>query len=78
MGVWASAVPGTREATDRPRWLTILPATYALLRCVVLLEQGRYDDPTELATSDRPFQIAAGAFVLLAGSLMYAHATRML
>lgn len=59
-------------------WLTILPATYALLRCVVLLEQGRYDDPTELATSDRPFQIAGGAFVLLAGVLMYAHAARIL
>lgn len=56
-------------------WLTVLPATYALLRCVVLLEQGRYDDPTELATRDRPFQLAAGAFVLLAGGLMYARAT---
>lgn len=55
-------------------WLTVLPATYALLRCVVLLEQGRFDDPTELATGDRPFQIAVVAFVLLAGGLMYARA----
>ncbi|HZW06138.1 MAG TPA: hypothetical protein VFF65_03360, partial [Phycisphaerales bacterium] len=56
-------------------WLTLLPVTYAMLRCVVLLEQGRFDDPTELATGDRPFQIAAAVFVLLAGVLMYAHAT---
>ncbi|MBY0308336.1 MAG: UbiA family prenyltransferase, partial [Phycisphaerales bacterium] len=56
-------------------WMTLLPATYALLRCVVLLEQGRYDDPTELATADRPFQAAGAAFVLLAGGLMYLHAT---
>ncbi|MDP1660372.1 MAG: UbiA prenyltransferase family protein [Phycisphaerales bacterium] len=59
-------------------WLTVLPATYALLRCVVLLEQGRYDDPTELAISDRAFQLAAGAFVLLAGGLMYARSTGQL
>lgn len=45
-------------------WLTILPATYALLRCIVLLERGEYDDPTELAANDRPFQLAA---VLFAG-----------
>lgn len=45
-------------------WLTILPATYGLLRCIVLLERGAYDDPTELAAHDRPFQAAA---VLFAG-----------
>lgn len=43
-------------------WLTMLPATYGLLRCIVLLERGQYDDPTELAVSDRPFQAAAGLF----------------
>lgn len=43
-------------------WLTMLPATYGLLRCIVLLERGQYDDPTELAASDRPFQAAAGLF----------------
>jgi decaprenyl-phosphate phosphoribosyltransferase len=59
-------------------WLTLLPVTYAMLRCVVLLEQGRFDDPTELATGDRPFQIAAAAFVLLAGLLMYAHSSGVL
>lgn len=55
-------------------WLTLLPATYALLRCVVLLESGRFDDPTELATGDRPFQIAGTAFIVLTGGLMYLHA----
>lgn len=53
-------------------WLTVLPVTYALLRCVVLLERGRYDDPTELATGDRPFQGAALVFVAMTGTLMYA------
>ena len=45
-------------------WLTMLPATYGLLRCIVLLERGEYDDPTDLATKDRPFQFAAALFVL--------------
>lgn len=43
-------------------WLTTLPATFALLRCIVLVERGEYDDPTELALRDRPFQVAAGVF----------------
>jgi decaprenyl-phosphate phosphoribosyltransferase len=46
-------------------WLTMLPATYGLLRCIVLLEHGEYDDPTELAAQDRPFQVAVGLFVLI-------------
>ncbi len=46
-------------------WVTILPATYALLRCIVLVERGDYDDPTELATRDRAFQVAGVAFVAL-------------
>jgi 4-hydroxybenzoate polyprenyltransferase len=44
-------------------WLTMLPATYGLLRCIVLVERGDYDDPTELATRDRAFQVAGLAFV---------------
>lgn len=43
-------------------WLTMLPATYGMLRCIVLLEAGRYDDPTELAARDRGFQVAVGLF----------------
>ena len=46
-------------------WITVLPATYALLRCIVLVERGDYDDPTELATRDRAFQVAGAAFALL-------------
>lgn len=46
-------------------WPTVLAATYCLLRAIVLLEQGEYDDPTELATHDRPFQIGAVVFALL-------------
>ncbi len=56
-------------------WLTMLPATYGLLRCVHLVENARYDDPTELATKDRPFQLAALAFAALTGALMYARMT---
>ncbi|MEM1330318.1 MAG: UbiA prenyltransferase family protein [Planctomycetota bacterium] len=46
-------------------WLTMLPATYGLLRVIVLLERGVYDDPTELAVRDRPFQLAAAIFGLI-------------
>jgi len=51
-------------------WLTVLPPTYAMFRCILLLERGRYDDPTELAARDRPFQVAAAAFVVLTAGLM--------
>ncbi len=47
-------------------WLSLLPATYGLLRCIVLLEAGRFDDPTELAYKDRGF---------IAASLMFAAIT---
>ncbi len=46
-------------------WLTLLPATYAMLRCIVLLEAGRYDDPTELAFRDRGFIVASAVFALI-------------
>ena len=46
-------------------WFTIIPAVYALLRCIVLLERGTYDDPTELAVKDGPMKIAVGAFGLV-------------
>jgi len=46
-------------------WFTMLPATYGLLRCIVLLERGQYDDPTELASKDRPFQIAGLLFAAI-------------
>lgn len=46
-------------------WMTVLPATYGLLRCIVQVERGIYDDPTELASKDRPFQAAVALFVAL-------------
>ena len=46
-------------------WLTMLPSTYGLLRAIVMLENGQYDDPTELAFKDRAFQAAGAAFVAL-------------
>ena len=52
-------------------WLTVLPATYVLLRVVVVIEQGRYDDPTELAVHDRGFQAGALVFALITGFLIW-------
>lgn len=46
-------------------WLSVLPATYGLLRCIVLLEKGRYDDPTEVAFKDRGVQAAGLVFIAL-------------
>jgi decaprenyl-phosphate phosphoribosyltransferase len=51
-------------------WLTMLPATYGLLRCILLLDRAEYDDPTELATHDRPFQAAAAIFVAITLAVM--------
>jgi decaprenyl-phosphate phosphoribosyltransferase len=53
-------------------WFTLLPAMYAMLRAITLLERGRYDDPTELAIHDRPFQVAAAAFGLSTAGLVVA------
>lgn len=53
-------------------WLTVLPATYAMLRAIVLLERGTYDDPTLLASKDRPFQVGAAVFGLMTLGLMMA------
>lgn len=52
-------------------WLTVLPATYVLLRCVVVLEEGRYDDPTELAVHDRGFQAGSLVFFILTAGLVW-------
>lgn len=46
-------------------WLTILPATFGLLRCILVLEHGLFDDPTELAYCDRSFQVAGLLFVAI-------------
>lgn len=51
-------------------WLTMIPATYALLRCIVLLERGLYDDPTELAVRDRGVQLASIGFAAIAAAVV--------
>ncbi len=51
-------------------WLTMLPATYGLLRALHLVERGEYDDPTQLAINDRPFQLASLLFAVLTVGLM--------
>jgi len=53
------------------QWLTVIPVTYALFRCIVVIERGQYDDPTELAVHDRPFQAAGVAFVGLTLLLLW-------
>jgi 4-hydroxybenzoate polyprenyltransferase len=46
-------------------WITMLPAMFAMLRAIVLLERGDYDDPTELAARDLTMQIAVVTFGIL-------------
>ncbi|MCB9846873.1 MAG: UbiA prenyltransferase family protein [Phycisphaeraceae bacterium] len=45
-------------------WLTVLPVTFVLLRCIVLLDAGRYDDPTEIALRD---PVVRGGTLLFSG-----------
>lgn len=51
-------------------WLTMLPASFALFRSMLMLESGEYDDPTELAGSDRPFQLAVVIFAGITAILL--------
>ncbi len=51
-------------------WLTMLPATYGLLRAMVKVETGEFDDPTEMAVKDRPFQAAALVFAAMTVALL--------
>lgn len=66
--VEAQAVRYVNEAVGL-LWLTLLPATYGLLRCMVMLDRGEYDDPTELAVRDRGVQAAGFAFALITAAL---------
>lgn len=43
-------------------WLTMLPSTLAVLRTMVQLDRGKYDDPTELAMRDAVVRVCAVAF----------------
>ncbi|QOJ00345.1 MAG: UbiA prenyltransferase family protein [Phycisphaeraceae bacterium] len=51
-------------------WLTIIPATYGLLRAIVLVERGDYDDPTELASRDWQMQAAVVVFGAVAAAVV--------
>ena len=68
--VYVTGAPARRTYGMNLLWITMLPATFALLRAILLLERGRYDDPTELAVSDRPFQLAALLFALITVAIM--------
>jgi len=46
-------------------WLTMIPATYAMFRAILLLERGVYDDPTELVVRDRWMRLAVLLFGLI-------------
>jgi 4-hydroxybenzoate polyprenyltransferase len=63
-------VPGAEAGGLNVLWLTMLPATYGLLRCIVLVERGEYDDPTELAVKDRPAQVCLLIFGVLTAAAM--------
>lgn len=52
-------------------WLTMIPVTYCLLRAIVMVERGEYDDPTELATRDRAFQVSAAIFVIITIAVLW-------
>ncbi|MEM9373704.1 MAG: UbiA prenyltransferase family protein [Planctomycetota bacterium] len=43
-------------------WITMLPSTLAVLRTMVQLDRGKYDDPTELAMRDAVVRVCAVAF----------------
>ncbi len=44
-------------------WITVAPATLALLRTITLLMRGRFDDPTELALKDNMVRLTGLIFV---------------
>ncbi len=52
-------------------WITVLPATVAMLRTITLLMRGAYDDPTELAQKDNVVRISALLFVLTTAIVLW-------
>lgn len=61
---YTKALPGL-EAGFNMLWFTTIPAVYGILRSIVLLETGKYDDPTEILSRDLPMQISATVFCIL-------------
>ncbi len=58
-------------------WLTLLPATYALARSIILLDKGEFDDPTEIAAKDPPMQLAALVFGVITVLAFVPHVTHL-
>ncbi len=54
-------------------WITVPPATLALLRTITLLMRGRYDDPTELALRDNMVRLAGLVFVVTTALVVWIH-----
>jgi decaprenyl-phosphate phosphoribosyltransferase len=54
-------------------WITVAPATLALLRTITLLMRGRYDDPTELALKDNMVRVAGLVFVASMVIVLWIH-----
>jgi len=54
-------------------WVTVAPATLALLRTITLLMRGRYDDPTELALRDNMVRLAGLIFVATTVIVIWIH-----
>jgi 4-hydroxybenzoate polyprenyltransferase len=53
------------EAGFNMLWFTMIPAVYGILRSIVLLESGTYDDPTEILSRDLPMQLSVVTFGIL-------------
>lgn len=51
-------------------WLTTLPALYAMLRSMVLIDRGDYDDPTEMFVRDGPLAIAGTLFFAMSMAVL--------
>jgi decaprenyl-phosphate phosphoribosyltransferase len=51
-------------------WITIIPATFCLLRSVTLVERGTYDDPTEMFLRDRALLPGAALFAAASAAVM--------
>ncbi len=54
-------------------WITVAPATLALLRTITLLMRGRYDDPTELALRDNMVRLTGLIFVATTVIVIWIH-----
>jgi len=52
-------------------WVSVLPATLALMRTITLLMRGTYDDPTELALRDQMVRVSGLLFVLTTGIVLW-------